>query len=692
MGVVLPGAVLFATTGVGEPRRPDARRTCSGTFICRRFGRPLISRALFAGAAAVAAGCAGYLAPQALAPAAVDGRCGAEAGICMLGVPAPSEEPGGAFGWQCLGVNGGAAAACSIAPAPPAVEGPVVSRPVPREVESNPRPRRVARAASGGEQDPVRSPTALGPAAGEQIAALLAAKAQRTPVQRKIGSELLELATAVASLGPGEPLPPGALRAEILPAEPEAVADRLLAPRESDDRRVLVDIRAEVAPAVLARIRELGGDIVNSVPGYGTIRAQLPPAAVEPLAELDAIRSIRVADEAMTHAQAPAFALPAGADPIEFIPLSGTDYTDARLVVVKAAGEDRYLRPDTVRGELAVATAGNTVGHSAAADAIGVGAVAAATAAGPGGVFDGTESVETFSADGPRQIFFESDGAPITPGDLSSTGGRVLQKPDFAAADVGRGPARRAVVLSPWQAAADESVRYADADIELARDNADAGGLWSDGDTLWVADSADNKVYAYALATGARAADRDIDTQDANYAPTGLWSDGTTIWVLDYFGGAFAYDLATRQRDSGRGPVGGGRRRRHGAVVGRGAPSGSATTATTRCAPTGSETAGETPAGTSMRRPPPATRRSPPSGRTATPSGWRTSTTSSCTPTAPTPANGMRTAMSRSTWTTPDRWACGRTATRCGCPTSAGRRCSPTARRGAPGRACRRLA
>ena len=55
-------------------------------------------------------------------------------------------------------------------------------------------------------------------------------------------------------------------------------------------------------------------------------------------------------------------------------------------------------------------------------------------AGGAGGVFDGTESVRTTSSDGPRRVFFEADGTPITAGDFSSTGGKLLQKPDHAAA------------------------------------------------------------------------------------------------------------------------------------------------------------------------------------------------------------------------------------------------------------------
>ena len=124
-------------------------------------------------------------------------------------------------------------------------------------------------------------------------------------------------------------------------------------------------------------------------------------------------------------------------DPIESIRSSCSPNREGdRLVIIKNAGaEDRYLRLSYAREGLAITTAGHTFGHPASQDAIGVAAVDVADAGGAGGVFDGTESVETFSSDGPRRIFFEADGTPITPGNFSSTGGRVLQKPDLAAAD-----------------------------------------------------------------------------------------------------------------------------------------------------------------------------------------------------------------------------------------------------------------
>ena len=122
-------------------------------------------------------------------------------------------------------------------------------------------------------------------------------------------------------------------------------------------------------------------------------------------------------------------------DPYEYIRSGVDDHTDARLVIVQVSGAaDRYLRLDTLEGKLAVSTAGSLFGHSAAENAVSVAAVGVQGAGGTGGVFDGTESVRTSNSDGPRRIFFEPDGTPITPGDFSSTGGDLLQKPDLAAA------------------------------------------------------------------------------------------------------------------------------------------------------------------------------------------------------------------------------------------------------------------
>ncbi|MDE2844445.1 MAG: cadherin domain-containing protein [Chloroflexota bacterium] len=84
-----------------------------------------------------------------------------------------------------------------------------------------------------------------------------------------------------------------------------------------------------------------------------------------------------------------------------------------------------------------------------------------------------------------------------------------------------------------------------------AAGNADPGGVWSDGATMWVADWADDKIYGYL--TGSRAWDsaRDFGTLRAagNRDPVGIWSDGITMWVADWEDDKlYAYDLATKAR------------------------------------------------------------------------------------------------------------------------------------------------
>ena len=72
------------------------------------------------------------------------------------------------------------------------------------------------------------------------------------------------------------------------------------------------------------------------------------------------------------------------------------------------------------------------------------------------------------------------------------------------------------------------------ADIDLHADNEHPQGIWSDGTIIWVADSSDAYIYAYVLATGARYPESDIQPEHANDNPHGLWStDGEVLWVVD---------------------------------------------------------------------------------------------------------------------------------------------------------------
>lgn len=135
-------------------------------------------------------------------------------------------------------------------------------------------------------------------------------------------------------------------------------------------------------------------------------------------------------------------------EPIQF--LSGVTPGDS-IEVELAAGSARYLHVDIINQNSAfynVATAGHVRGHNAcdAANSFSVAATPAHAAASeyfetarPSGPypneFKSTDSVEPFSDDGPRRMFFTPNGTAITPGNFLNTGGKRYSKPDFTAAD-----------------------------------------------------------------------------------------------------------------------------------------------------------------------------------------------------------------------------------------------------------------
>jgi len=118
-------------------------------------------------------------------------------------------------------------------------------------------------------------------------------------------------------------------------------------------------------------------------------------------------------------------------DPYEQIS-TGSNYTGLYLVINKYSGANRFLHLSTNRGRTLYSTHGDTRGHCTVESAFGVAAVSAHLKTTP---FTGAESLETFTSDGPRRVFFNPDGSAITPGNFSSTGGRVRLKPDITAAD-----------------------------------------------------------------------------------------------------------------------------------------------------------------------------------------------------------------------------------------------------------------
>ena len=88
-----------------------------------------------------------------------------------------------------------------------------------------------------------------------------------------------------------------------------------------------------------------------------------------------------------------------------------------------------------------------------------------------------------------------------------------------------------------------------------AAGNSGPEGIWSDGQTMWVADRGDAKIYAYSMTTKERVSQREFNALEGagNNAPRGIWSDGETMWVADAnYHRAYAYNMATKERDKAK--------------------------------------------------------------------------------------------------------------------------------------------
>lgn len=137
-----------------------------------------------------------------------------------------------------------------------------------------------------------------------------------------------------------------------------------------------------------------------------------------------------------------------GGDDRAFEYVGGGTFSNERILIDRFALGSTSSAPMfnliVFRGTLdsALATAGATRGHSAAASAFSTAATPAALALGAGmptgpypGLFTATDLSETFSSDGTRRIILSPTGAELTPGNRTSTGGVVRQKPEITAAD-----------------------------------------------------------------------------------------------------------------------------------------------------------------------------------------------------------------------------------------------------------------
>ena len=130
-------------------------------------------------------------------------------------------------------------------------------------------------------------------------------------------------------------------------------------------------------------------------------------------------------------------------DPIESFDAPALSSGDRLVVFKSAAAQVRAIHLNSWGGRLTIATPGQIHGHAAAADAFAVAATQAAAlrSSSPTGpfpnAFNAGNRVEPFTSQGPRRMFYNADGTPITPGNIlfATNGGTVRAKPDITAAD-----------------------------------------------------------------------------------------------------------------------------------------------------------------------------------------------------------------------------------------------------------------
>ena len=119
--------------------------------------------------------------------------------------------------------------------------------------------------------------------------------------------------------------------------------------------------------------------------------------------------------------------------------------------------------------------------------------------------------------------------------------------------------AARIIIAATPDFAAGKLYAYRMSDRSRDADNefdtlSDAGNLfpediWSDGTTMWVADTGREMLFAYNAATMARDADKDFTLDLGNDFPVGIWSDGYTMWVVDWRDAKlYAYSMSDRSR------------------------------------------------------------------------------------------------------------------------------------------------
>ena len=97
-----------------------------------------------------------------------------------------------------------------------------------------------------------------------------------------------------------------------------------------------------------------------------------------------------------------------------------------------------------------------------------------------------------------------------------------------------------------------EGQRRSGKDITLHRKNDAESGIWTDGTTMFVGDSRDQKLYAYSVATGNRDSGKEISLEELPGQLVDIWSDGETVWTASWLQAQMqAYRMSNGERRPG---------------------------------------------------------------------------------------------------------------------------------------------
>ena len=143
-----------------------------------------------------------------------------------------------------------------------------------------------------------------------------------------------------------------------------------------------------------------------------------------------------------------------------------------------------------------------------------------------------------------RRDLFEITVQPDSDGDVTITL-RAGRDCATSGAICTKGENRRRLTNSPSTTVKGPGSEASGEGFSLDPENSSPSGIWSDGETAWVADLADARLYAYSREDGERQPEKDIATEPS---PRGLWSDGETLWAARLGGGLRAHRLADGAR------------------------------------------------------------------------------------------------------------------------------------------------